>query len=421
MTVSASETCSQNKVGMSVASSIAQVTEIRASAQASQIGVVISCAFGSAHDVVGPNDVANIWADVVAAGVDAVTLADTTGVATPVRIERIIRVTGAAVGIHLQDTRGLALTNAYAAHGLGVRRFDTAVGGIGGSPFAAGAGGNLATEDLVLLFEDVGISTEVDLDKLIAISCWLGKTFGTGTPQPSGASGTATVIAMTGPGRRESLPCIVGAMAIRDAAVLGADKSGRRANRRGELLSIAAQLFAEHGFAGVTVDEIGAAAGVSGPSLYHHFDSKEALLGEMLVRISESLHARGEAIVENEPRGEHLTRLIQMHAEFAVDNPSLITVHMRDLVHARDEDGRQVRRLQAAYVDIWVAVIVGAKCDGADFDNRTARAMAHAVLGLINSTPFSSRLKRDAMIELLSGMARGSLDRFVHGPNKSAG
>ena len=202
-------------------------------------------------------------------------------------------------------------------------------------------------------------------------------------------------------------------MAILDADVLGANKPGRRANRRGELLSIAAQLFAERGFAGVTVDEIGAAAGVSGPSLYHHFNGKEALLGEMLIRISESLKARGQAIVADEPEDDRLTRLIRMHAEFAVDNPSLITVHMRDLVHARDEDGQRVRRLQAAYVDIWVEIIVTSSRPGVPLAKPTARAISHAVLGLINSTPFSSRLRRDTMIDLLCEMASGALDRFV--------
>ncbi|MCU1394810.1 MAG: transcriptional regulator, TetR family [Ilumatobacteraceae bacterium] len=215
------------------------------------------------------------------------------------------------------------------------------------------------------------------------------------------------------PGESESVPCNLEEMVILDAEVLGANKSGRRANRRGELLSIAAQLFAERGFAGVTVDEIGTAAGVSGPSLYHHFDGKEALLGEMLIRISESLLARATTIIVDEPKGRRLGRLIGMHAEFAVDNPSLITVHMRDLVHARETDGPLVRSLQAAYVDIWVGVIIDSKRGGVRLDNRKARAMTHAVLGLINSTPFSARLRREAMVELLTNMACAALADFV--------
>ena len=138
LTVSAAESYSQKNVGMTVSASIAQIAEIRSTAPIAQLDVVVSCAFGSAHDVVRPDDVARVCAAAVVAGADAVTLADTTGVATPSRIERVLAETGADVGIHLHNTRGLALTNAYAAHQIGVRRFDTALGGIGGSPFAAG-------------------------------------------------------------------------------------------------------------------------------------------------------------------------------------------------------------------------------------------------------------------------------------------
>lgn len=182
VTVSASETYSQKNVGMSVADSVAQVTAIRSAAPTAQLDVVLSCAFGSSHEPVGAELVASVCADVTAAGVDLITLADTTGVATPARIERVLSRTGTNVGIHLHDTRGLALTNAYAAYQMGVRRFDTAVGGIGGSPFAVGAGGNLATENLVLLFEDVGISTGVDLDQLLEVSRWLATVLGRDLP-----------------------------------------------------------------------------------------------------------------------------------------------------------------------------------------------------------------------------------------------
>jgi hydroxymethylglutaryl-CoA lyase len=70
--------------------------------------------------------------------------------------------------LHLHDTRGTALVNAWAAMALGVRRFDTSLGGLGGSPFAPNAGGNLATEDLVLVLNDMGVTTGIDLDGLLA-------------------------------------------------------------------------------------------------------------------------------------------------------------------------------------------------------------------------------------------------------------
>jgi AcrR family transcriptional regulator len=150
--------------------------------------------------------------------------------------------------------------------------------------------------------------------------------------------------------------------------------------RRAELVSIAADLFAERGYAGVTVDDIGDAAGVSGPALYHHFTSKEALLG-------------GDDVLE---------RLVRFHAEFAVDDRSLITVHLRDLVHTSTSDHDRVRSLQGEYVALWTEAIRRRR---PDYSAEVAAAAAHAVFGLINSTPFSARLPRDEMVELLSSLA----------------
>src|ERR1700741_5361169 len=112
-----------------------------------------------------------------------------------------------------------------------------------------------------------------------------------------------------------------------------------RRSRREELLDAAALLFAEHGFARVTMDDIGAACGISGPALYHHFESKEAMLGEMLVSISRYLLGGGRAIVDlGGAPADTLGRLIEFHVDFAVTHPELITVQYRDLVHAPDDD-----------------------------------------------------------------------------------
>ena len=182
-------------------------------------------------------------------------------------------------------------------------------------------------------------------------------------------------------------------------------------SRRDELLSVAADLFAERGFAKVTVDDIGSAVGLSGPALYHHFDGKESLLGEMLVRISESLLSKATAIVDNVSPREALDPLIAMHVDFAVDNRSLITVHFRDLVQARKADQRRVKELQSAYVDIWVDIVAAQQ--SAALDAREVRAAVHAVLGLINSTPFSGRLRRDAHVSLLQSMSSGSIAGYL--------
>ena len=183
VTVSASPVYSEKNVHMTVDESLAQVAEIRAAAPDAIIDAVVSCSFGSSfRDRVTVADVARVCASLRQLGSDQLTLADTTGTATPRRIESALAETGIDVGLHLHDTRATALTNAIAAYRLGVRRFDTGVGGIGGSPFAPGAGGNLATEDLVLLLEDIGVHTGIDLAALIDVSRALGTTLGRELP-----------------------------------------------------------------------------------------------------------------------------------------------------------------------------------------------------------------------------------------------
>lgn len=183
----------------------------------------------------------------------------------------------------------------------------------------------------------------------------------------------------------------------------GDDRPRRsRSTRREELLAIAAELFAARGFATVTVDDLGAAAGVSGPALYHHFDSKEAMLGEMLVDISQYLFEGGSALRESTEPGCLLEALIEWHVDFAVDHRALISVHFRDLLLARPDDQRRVRMLQRQYVEIWVdALLVRTP----DLSPANARSAVHAVLGLINSTPFSPRARRADMVVLLRSMA----------------
>ena len=159
--------------------------------------------------------------------------------------------------------------------------------------------------------------------------------------------------------------------------------------RRREILAIAADLFAERGFANVTVDDIGESAGVSGPALYHHFTGKEALLGEMLIDISEYLLAGGTKVVAERDADpdDVLDRLIRFHAEFAVERRSLITVHFRDLVHASKADQTRVRSLQSRYVALWCTEL---QRQSPALSRRAAQAAVHATFGLINSTPFSA-------------------------------
>jgi AcrR family transcriptional regulator len=179
-------------------------------------------------------------------------------------------------------------------------------------------------------------------------------------------------------------------------------------SRSEEMLDAAALLFAAKGFRGVTVDDIGASVGLSGPALYHHFSSKETLLSEILITVNVGL--RDQAIAcEAEDARETLVALTSSLVRFALDRPELITIHKRDIVHAPEEVQRRVRRLKAEYVSHWAAALVAL---GAS-DDAAAHAAAQAVIGLITSTPFARGLSDAAVAGILQEMALGSLDAFL--------
>lgn len=196
VTISASEGYSHKNVRRSTAEAVDALAAIADAADGvAMIDVIISCAFGSPfHDVNDPTPTVAIVARTLEVMPAAwITLADTTGTATPRRIEQVVGALPDAarsdLGLHLHDTRGTALANALAAIELGILRFDTAVGGLGGSPFAPGAGGNLATEDLVLVLHDLGHATGVDLDALLTVSRSLAELVGHAVPSRVGAAG----------------------------------------------------------------------------------------------------------------------------------------------------------------------------------------------------------------------------------------
>lgn len=178
-------------------------------------------------------------------------------------------------------------------------------------------------------------------------------------------------------------------------------------SRREQILAAAAELFARYGFHGVGIDDIGAAVGVSGPALYRHFRSKDAMLSEMLTGISDRLltGARTRVHAARSARAA-LDDLVRWHVEFAMTNPALIRVHLRDLDSLMAEDRHHVRELQRTYVEVWVDTLRALR---PELDPPTARATAHAVLGLINSTPYSALLGSDAMSALLHSMALAAL------------
>lgn len=178
---------------------------------------------------------------------------------------------------------------------------------------------------------------------------------------------------------------------------------------RSRLLEAAARLFAERGYRSVTLSDIGAAVGISGPAVYRHFKSKEGLLGELLVGVSEDLAAGARRRAEESPDpGDLIEALVEFHAAFAVDNPALIAIQARELPALAPEDQRRVRRAQRAYVDLWADAIAAAGGAG-DGERGRALAAAHGLFGLLNSTPYSTRLASGAMRGLLASMALSAL------------
>ncbi|MGP3927703.1 SACE_7040 family transcriptional regulator [Streptomyces sp. 8N616] len=181
--------------------------------------------------------------------------------------------------------------------------------------------------------------------------------------------------------------------------------------RRDQILREAARLFAERGFHGVGVDEIGAAVGISGPGLYRHFAGKDAMLAELLVGISGRLLAGGKRRVAEipGPPEDVLDSLIEGHIDFALDDRPLITLHDRELDRLRESDRKLVRQLQRQYVELWVDIVRQLYPELSETD---ARAAVHAVFGLLNSTPHLGRPGalpgRAATASLLHRLARGA-------------
>jgi AcrR family transcriptional regulator len=177
--------------------------------------------------------------------------------------------------------------------------------------------------------------------------------------------------------------------------------------RRDQILATAAELFAARGFHGVSVADLGAACGITGPALYKHFPAKDALLAEMLVSISEQLLAVGRQRVSAAEGPEAALRaLVAWHTDFALRDRALIVVQDRDWESLPTDAREQVRALQRSYVDLWADQL---RLVRPDLSVARARAMAHASFGLINSTPHSGRLPEQEMRGLLEEMALGAL------------
>jgi len=184
---SASETFSQKNINCSIDESIERFAPVAAAAKEKGIKVrgVISCTVGCPYEgEIDPSQVAYVTKRLVEIGAEQIGIADTIGVGTPIKVKKALQATLEHIDIahvsgHFHDTYGQALSNTLAALEMGVSEFDTSVAGLGGCPYAKGATGNVATEDVVYMLHGMGIKTGIDLDKLVVagerISEFLGR------------------------------------------------------------------------------------------------------------------------------------------------------------------------------------------------------------------------------------------------------
>ncbi|SAK57799.1 hydroxymethylglutaryl-CoA lyase [Caballeronia calidae] len=180
LVMSASQTHNRANMRMSCESSLAGfgdvVRLVQGASQATTLNATVATAFGCPFEGrIDEERVVSIARTYREMGIAGITLADTTGMANPRQVARLVarvleHVPAADLTLHFHNTRGLGLANVLAAYDAGARRFDAALGGLGGCPFAPGASGNICTEDLVNMCDEMGIPTGIDLQKLIALS-----------------------------------------------------------------------------------------------------------------------------------------------------------------------------------------------------------------------------------------------------------
>ncbi|MFO1284475.1 MAG: hydroxymethylglutaryl-CoA lyase [Burkholderiales bacterium] len=176
--VSASETHNGRNLNAPIERSLAQVAEVAALAAGHRVAVrgAVACAFGCPFEGEVPVESVLRVVDAYArTGIDRFTLGDTTGMATPPVVEGAVRAIrdrfpDVRIALHFHNTRGVGLANAMTGLALGVREYESSIGGLGGCPFAPGASGNVCTEDLVYLLEESGYDTGIDLEALIGVA-----------------------------------------------------------------------------------------------------------------------------------------------------------------------------------------------------------------------------------------------------------
>ncbi|MNX89486.1 Hydroxymethylglutaryl-CoA lyase YngG [compost metagenome] len=188
--MSATETHSKKNINKSVGEALSVLAEVAAAAREDGVAVraYLSVVFGCPYEgQVDPEAVVRIVNALLAMGVYQISLGDTTGMANPVQVrallERLSRECSLdRFALHFHDTRGTALANVMAGLEMGITTFDASAGGLGGCPYAPGASGNLATDDLVYVLHEMGIETGIDLDKLLECSAMMQRVLGKELP-----------------------------------------------------------------------------------------------------------------------------------------------------------------------------------------------------------------------------------------------
>lgn len=192
-----------------------------------------------------------------------------------------------------------------------------------------------------------------------------------------------------------------------EAVTVTATRAAAKAERRIEILAAAARLMAARGFHSVRLDDIGQAVGISGPAMYRYFDSKEGVLAELLVGISERLLAGGQQVRDaGLAADEVVAGLIARHVDFVLTEPDLILIQFQDLRSLPDVPRRQVRTLQREYAEIWGDAL---QVQHPEFDRTEARARVHAVFGLLNSSPRLPEMAAEELRPILTKMALAAL------------
>ena len=176
-----------------------------------------------------------------------------------------------------------------------------------------------------------------------------------------------------------------------------------KAERRAQLVRAASRLFAERGFRAVSMEDLAAEAGVSGPAIYRHFASKEALLADLLIDVSEQLLEGGSLRSRASSPYASLELLIAFHTDFALRDRDLIRIQDHDFANLAAEDARTVSRLQRSYLEVWVDVL---RRVDSHLSESAARTKVQVVFGLLNSTPHSaSHRDTEATRSILETMA----------------